>query len=120
MSLTPYSKTVLQFFQRITHGGELAGEHVFSATNGLADNGAVLSFYFECNKKEIVTARFKAHGGVVLLALAEYLCSALEGKPIEHAFSINAEQLVKAMDLPKTDRHLAHFVCETARKAVEE
>ena len=104
MSTDPYSARVRELFAAPEHAGELDGPlHVT-----VEDQGVHVSLFAQVSAGEVQALRFKAWGCPHVIAAAEALCVAYEGRPIAEMLEFSASDLMQSLPVPveKTGRIL--------------
>lgn len=116
-----YSERLLRYFYHIDHAGSLPldDEAVSVAELGKLEHGDVFRLYLKCEGSQILIARCKVYGSVVLLALAEFTCSWLEGKTISDALKFESKDLLDAFQLSLIHVHSATLIIRVVQEALK-
>jgi NifU-like protein involved in Fe-S cluster formation len=104
MSADPYSEKVRELFAEPAHAGGLAdGEAVF-----VADQDVRLRLSGSVGGGKIEALRFRVWGCPHVIAAAEAVCSALEGRPVTDLESYSVADVMENLPVPveKTGRIL--------------
>ena len=116
-----YPDKMIAYFHRADHAGRLdeSDSTVVVVEAGRADQGNVLRLYLQCHEGRITAARFLIYGSVALTACSEYACEWLEGKTMEQAKEINAQQILRSLDMSSIQIHASLLVEKVIKKALE-
>ena len=104
MSADPYSTKVRALFAAPVHGGDIAdGESIY-----VADQDVRLRLSAAATGGVIEALRFRVWGCPHVIAAAETMCSALEGRPIADLENYSAADVMQNLPVPveKTGRIL--------------
>jgi NifU-like protein involved in Fe-S cluster formation len=104
MSADPYSATVRELFEAPAHAGDIAdGEAVY-----VADQGVRLRLSAAAAGGKINAMRFRVWGCPHVIAAAEAICSALEGRPVTDLENYAVAEIIQKLPVPveKTGRIL--------------
>ena len=114
-----YSEATLRYFYNTFCSGELDIQDVAVRTGeaGYLKNGDKIKFFCRVEMNQIKLARFQAYGSVATLACAQFACEWLQNKAVNEVSHLNAQQLVKALELPTVAFHSAVLV-EKALKQI--
>lgn len=111
-----YSEKLLELFHHPKHVGELGGQCRVGQA-GLAENGDVVKLSLRIAEDRVEKARFQVAGGVVAIALAEYVCQWVEGKQIADCLC-TPEKLLRQFELPENKLHIAQLICQSLSRAL--
>ncbi|MFX1455985.1 MAG: iron-sulfur cluster assembly scaffold protein [Promethearchaeota archaeon] len=82
-------------------------------------NNYFFGLYFKIEGDVIKKVNFLTDGCGVLIAIGSQITTLLEGKTIEFAENLNAEDIDKAlMGVPKNERHCLNLAIETLKNAI--
>ena len=104
MSTDPYSAQVRELFDAPEHAGRLDGAlHVESDEQGVR-----VSLFATVEDGRLAALRFLAWGCPHVIAAAEALCAAYEGRPVRDLLEFSANDLMQSLSVPveKTGRIL--------------
>jgi NifU-like protein involved in Fe-S cluster formation len=109
----PYSARVRELFAAPAHAGELTSP----LRVAVEDQGVRISLFAQVSAGEVEALRFKAWGCPHVIAAAEALCAAHEGRPIAELLEFSVSDLMQSLPVPaeKTGRIL---VIEDAVRAL--
>lgn len=116
-----HSTELLEYFYNTQHAGTLDQNdpNVIVVEEGGAEQGNILRLYLQIRNQTIVTVKFLAYSSVAATACCEYVCRWLEGKTLEQARKINAEEIMKALELPGVEIHTAKLVERLVKKSLK-
>jgi len=115
-----YSEEILALFDSCSHAGQLAASvNVIHAQKGQSGFGDVVELWLQIDNGYITQAKFKALGGVHLIAAMQWLCQFLSGKPIAEAEKISVDFCISTLDLPATKTHVAIMLTELVATLLE-
>src|SRR3954468_23702514 len=113
-----YSPAVLEHFEHPRNSGELADATVSVTTENPAC-GDIMQLSLRLEGGVITAARFRTKGCVAAIACASALTELIQGKTLEHAQSIEADELKSFLGaLPPASSHASHLVIDALRIAI--
>ena len=112
-----YSQKILDHFHHPRNAGNFLQERegVFIGRAGRRLLGDEIELQLKVVSGQIISARFKAYGGVATIACGSFATEQLVGLPMDKARKLNAEVIMKALDLPQVKRHAALLVEDALR-----
>lgn len=117
MSLTQYSKTVLDHFYHAGHAGKLTGEeNIYQVHNTSPSVGAELHLAVRVVQGTITDPCFLCRGGVAAIACCEWVCTKLEDCSLEQGKKLTAQQCQSELEIPSQQFHIVDWVVATAHK----
>ena len=115
-----YSDEIMQHFENPHNVGRFP-EHLSDVGTAMVEapvSGDVLKLQIKVSKQGLIEeAKFKAQGGVPIIALGSWLTQWLKGKRLAEAEDIHNMQIAEALALPPVKVHCA-VLAEQAVKAV--
>ena len=104
-----YNNTVCECFFSPRHVGviDLNKDFTIVYLNNQKGQGNI-EFYIQCGQDRVMQRIcFKTNGNPYLIAGLEWLSRQLEGHSIDKAPAIDSQQLIKELDIPTPQYHLA-------------
>lgn len=104
-----FSQAVQDYFFSKRHVGEWpeGADHVYGACITTADEQTQLQLQVRASAGTIVEARFKALACPYGIACLAYCCDVLHGQPVSALETLDADHLIKALDLPSVRYNMA-------------
>ena len=128
-----YSEIVFNHFFNPRNVGlfDTQDDHVGRSTVGRYENGALIHFEIKvnhlieqdvssrtCEKSQIIGARFKAFGSVIIIAGCSYATTWLENKSLSEAAGLDSAFLVRELSIPELKVHCALLIEDAVKVAV--
>ncbi len=116
-----YSDRLLSYFYSPRHVGEweqsedVRPYHLKTLRAGCLGSDRV-QFQLLVSDHKIVDICYKAYGGVVLIALGEWVCRMLKGVDLKAAEQLTVSYMIEQLTLPRTKRHVALLVESALQK----
>ncbi|MBP3345012.1 MAG: iron-sulfur cluster assembly scaffold protein [Clostridia bacterium] len=112
-----YSKKTLERFSNPSYAGGLRGA---DATGKGELGNEVVKIYITVDEDGMIdTAKFKAYGGVCTIVASDIACEIIEGKSLEHALTVNANEIMDEID-DECREDSCKIVEEAIKDAVED
>jgi nitrogen fixation NifU-like protein len=113
-----YSPTVLDHFEHPRNAGELSGATVSVKTENPAC-GDIMQLALVIDDGVITEARFRTRGCVAAIACGSALTESIQGKSLDQARAIDADEIRKMLGgLPEGSTHASHLAIEALRAAL--
>lgn len=118
---TPYSPLLLEHFEQPRNVGSLPADadNTGAAVVGALEQGQLLQWQVRVAGDVIDAVRFKAYGSPAMIACASLLSDWVQGQSLEQAASVDANQLVQALQLPPLKIHCALLAQDGLRAAID-
>lgn len=113
-----YSEKTLYYFNHTQHAGILEAKPTVKIGSAISQSTQdAVKFFVNIQDGQIQEIKFQANGGVALIASAEYLASECEAKALTFMAELQAEQILNALELPKTKIHSVVLVLGALKSA---
>lgn len=112
-----YSKVIMQRFQQASNFGIIRNSQATGQSENLAGN--IVKIYLDVEDGVVYKAKFKALGGVELIALCDILCDKIEHKKIEDLMTFTVFDLNDKSYMLK-DESLLSLVVDALQDALED
>jgi len=116
-----YSDEIMQHFENPHNVGGFP-ENLSDVGTAMVEtsiSGDVLKLQIKVSKQGLIEeAKFKAHGGVPIIALGSWLTQWLNGKHLAEAEDIHNTQIAEALALPPVKVHCAVLAEQAVKAAI--
>ncbi|MFQ5997927.1 MAG: iron-sulfur cluster assembly scaffold protein [Candidatus Bathyarchaeia archaeon] len=103
----------------VKHAGIIEGNQKFGTAND-EENGLAVKISFKTEDNQIVKARHSCNSEPVLIAGCERLCEMLEGKTLDYAKKVTADELIDFFpEVPVEKRSLLELTVKAMRRGLE-
>jgi len=117
-----YSDEVLTRVREPRRVGALPAEdrNVGTGETGTLDQGTVTRIQVRVTGKTVAEARFKVFGCSAAIASASLVAELLEGASLEEARQLNANRVVRTLQLAAAREYLATMAVDAAHEAIRD
>lgn len=112
---------VSELFENIKNVGRLKNEpNVSHVLYGSLESHLIVSFDFKIENEKVEKAVFKAYGNIKVIAIAQYICSFVQGKTISYINEkMDAHMIMNELDLKTSDISTVFALLTAMNKALK-
>lgn len=120
MTITAYSKKLLEHFKNPKHVGEIKNPSAVAEVGNI-QCGDVMKIFMKIKDGKIEDIKFKTYGCAAAIASIDVLCDLVKGKTIDEALNLKYSDVLKELgEVPKHKVHCSVLSIETLKKAIKE
>jgi len=118
MSLTRYEPKTLDFFYHPCHVGDLdtSQQNVVTVRRYSPTSYESVKIQAQLSNQILAKLRFRCRGGVVTIAVCEYICHTMETKDLEKLARLTCDQIAYELAIPQLKKHRVLWVVETFQR----
>lgn len=114
-----YNQKIMNRFNNPYNAGALRGANA-NGKAGAVENGEFVKIYLSVDENNCVSsAKFKAFGSAVTIAVCDYVCDLICKKDLDEVLSISSNDIINALDIPDSKLSTVSLTIEAVRNAIE-
>ena len=114
-----YSQKIINRFLNPYNAGGLRGANV-TGKAGEAEYGDCIKIYLNGDEDNVIqTAKFKAFGSPVTIAVCDCLCDIVVNLNLDEALEVSVNDLINVIDVPEEKLSVLSLAIEALRNGIE-